>query len=384
MELSPQRPGKREIRPLTGLRGLAAFYVVLYHSNLLTWSGSPSAFVQHGYMAVDLFFVLSGFVMAMCYGTMFRDEFSFRHYSTFLIRRLARIYPLYLLVTCSFGFAMMANVIDLDGLRPPVWRTLLANVLMIQAWGLAQSIPHPAWSISTEWAAYLIFPVLATGVLFSRWRTSLFLCALAFVAITGLALAPNPLPTLWRAGPLDVWWHGSLLPLVRCVAEFSLGLAAYRAAGRADVQRIARHWGVALALTVAIVLMLTMRSTDVGIVALLPPLIISLAVGRGPVQALLGWQPVFVLGELSYAIYLLHPRLARISHPLAAVLTPSLGTELAWRISFVVMLFSGACLAHVLVEKPCRRAMRKLESLSGRHEGEGVLTSEAAGQARLS
>ncbi len=384
MEPSPQRPGKREIRPLTGIRGLAALYVVIYHSKLLTWSGPPTAFVQHGYMAVDLFFVLSGFVMAMSYGAMFAGEFSFRDYGTFLIRRLARIYPLYLLVTCSFGLAMMANLIDLDGLRPPVWRTLLANVLMIQAWGLAQSIPHPAWSISTEWAAYLIFPVLAAGVLFSRWRRSLFLCALAFVAVVALALAPNPFPTLWRAGPLDVWWHGSLLPLVRCLAEFSLGLAAYRAAGRADVQRIARHWGVALALTVAVVLMLTVRNTDIGIVALLPPFIVSLAVGRGPVQALLGWRPVFVVGELSYAIYLLHPRLARMSHPLAAVLTPSLGTDLAWRISFVVMLFAGACLAHVLVERPCRRAVRRLESLFGHREGEGVLTSEAAGQARLS
>ena len=384
MEPLSRQPKTREIRPLTGIRGLAAFYVVVYHTHLLTWSGPPSAFVLHGYMAVDLFFVLSGFVMAMSYGGIFEGGFSSRHYGTFLIRRLARVYPLYLLVTCSFGFAMMANVIDLDGLSGPIWRSLLANVLMVQAWGIAQSIPHPAWSISTEWAAYLIFPILAAGVLFSHRRTSLLLCALAFITIVGLALAPNPFPTLWRAGPLDIWWHGSLMPLARCVAEFSLGLAAYRAAERTDVQRIAGHWAAALALAVAIVLMLTIPNTDIGVVALLPPLIVSVAVGRGPVQALLGWRPIFVLGELSYAIYLLHPRLMRVSRPLIAALAPSLGADLARRISFAVMLFAAAYLAHVLVERPCRRAVRRLESLFGRREGEVVLAAETAGQAKLS
>lgn len=167
------------------------------------------------------------------------------------------------------------------------------------------------------------------------------------------------------------------------MVEFSFGLVAFRAARRADARAVAGHPLTAPIVTAAILLLLAYPGSDLAIVALLPLLLISLAHGRGPVQAFLGWRPMFILGELSYAIYLLHPRLAKLWPPPAVLLARWIGMEAAWRVSFVVVLLACASLLHGLVEKPCRRAVRRLEGRLGRGERDAVLASEAAGRRTL-
>src|ERR1700712_169365 len=90
----------RELRSLTGLRGVAAVLVVLDHY----WQGvaptNPAkTLLAHGYLAVDLFFVLSGFVMTFNYASLFQEGYSFAAFRLFLSRRIARVYPLYLVCT---------------------------------------------------------------------------------------------------------------------------------------------------------------------------------------------------------------------------------------------------------------------------------------------
>ena len=137
----------QQIRPLTGIRGLAASYVVAYRAPVLSWI-RQSEFLRHGYLAVDLFFVLSGFVMAMSYSRMFASGFSPRHYGAFLIRRLARIYPLYLLVTCTYGFAMLTNLVDREGLHP-VWWPFSALCLRARGAGWPGTGPHVTGAASS-------------------------------------------------------------------------------------------------------------------------------------------------------------------------------------------------------------------------------------------
>ena len=113
-----------------------------------------------GYLAVDLFFVLSGFVMALSYGPAFGERFSLRVFAAFLWRRVARLYPLYgtILVARLVYTGLRYGRFDLP--RPWIaaplahpWTAIPANVLLVQSWGLAPSSIGPAWSISTEWAA---------------------------------------------------------------------------------------------------------------------------------------------------------------------------------------------------------------------------------------
>lgn len=96
-----QSSGRRDLPQLTGIRIIAALWVVLFHfaptlTRIVPETGALFYFAQDGYLAVDLFFVLSGFVIAYQYFDAVRDKRL--PYRSFLWRRLARIYPAHLLV----------------------------------------------------------------------------------------------------------------------------------------------------------------------------------------------------------------------------------------------------------------------------------------------
>src|SRR3954454_8569619 len=94
----------RPITPLTSIRGIAAWWVVVYHFREALPGGVPTAFVafaSQGYLAVDLFFVLSGFVIAFNYFDDFQ-EFRFSKYISFLGLRISRIYPLHFTMLLLF------------------------------------------------------------------------------------------------------------------------------------------------------------------------------------------------------------------------------------------------------------------------------------------
>jgi peptidoglycan/LPS O-acetylase OafA/YrhL len=103
-----------EIKPLTGLRGLAALIVVLYHfleQDTYFQSVVPSL-IKRGYLGVDVFFVLSGFVMALSYGRCFKDRVTVSDYTLFMVKRLARIFPLYLFITLIFQLKYELNYLS--------------------------------------------------------------------------------------------------------------------------------------------------------------------------------------------------------------------------------------------------------------------------------
>src|ERR1051326_8086781 len=164
------RPQRAEIRALTGLRGVAALLVALYHINP-NWI-APTAtgrFVGKGYLWVDLFFVLSGFLLAMNYARLFAGGWSLGAWLDFLLHRVARIYPLYVamvLASLAYSLALYGGV-HAAAAPPPALtlsepaRDVAANLLMVQSWGVGKSIDGVAWSLSPEGAAYLMFPLAA-------------------------------------------------------------------------------------------------------------------------------------------------------------------------------------------------------------------------------
>jgi peptidoglycan/LPS O-acetylase OafA/YrhL len=180
---------RRNIKSLTGLRGVAAVYVVAFHYSIgLPFSNPFTTFLAHGYLAVDLFFVLSGFVMALNYGHMFVSGWSAAAYRRFLGRRIARVYPLYLAGTIAACFLVLAGCLEAPR-SAPIGLALALNVIMVQAWGFVESLDGPGWSISAEWAAYLLFPALLVPTLFGRpaiaWLSA-FACAGVLAALCAL------------------------------------------------------------------------------------------------------------------------------------------------------------------------------------------------------
>ncbi len=215
-----------QLDALTGARGIAAWYVVFYHIREAFGPEVPAsviAFFAKGYLAVDLFFILSGFVMWLTYGAKFERD-GLRAAPDFLWRRVARIVPLHLFILGSMAaFALLLVALGkADAARFP-FAELPLHILLIQNWGFTSALSwnDPAWSISTEMGAYLALPLVA--VLLALWKgTAIGNTALAAALCTLLAIALN------FGGALHLGDKISELGLIRCLFQFFIGVAVCR------------------------------------------------------------------------------------------------------------------------------------------------------------
>src|SRR5882724_2358869 len=214
-----------DIRALTSIRGIAAWWIVLFHFREYVPSlADPSIIVGNGYLAVDLFFELSGFVIALNYGRFFR-HLNMTEWFRFLGRRLARIYPLHLLMLFifllnPFVIGFLASRSLLDRYDPGYF---VLSVFLVQNWGFTNTLAWnvPAWSISTEWMAYLLFPAICWVTMrFARSRAHSFLLAAILMVVLAAGFA---------ARGQTLGDNVSHTGLFRCVMEFWIGVCLYYA-----------------------------------------------------------------------------------------------------------------------------------------------------------
>lgn len=348
-----------ESRALTGLRGLGALLVMSHHFYLhiqvnlrLPWLGS---LLQNGFMGVDLFFVLSGFVMAMVYGGWFvgSSPGRARLVMVFLIRRVARLWPLHAAI-----LAIVLALGVLSGASAHSVNQVGANFAMIQAWGVTAAINPPAWSISAEFLAYLMFPFIAAPVLRSRFGPALSTLAVALLLSACIALAPPLGPA--RRGLLDLYQNYSVLPCLRCLAGFITGMLAWRAGQLGRVRQWCRtSWAGPLALALFLATLMSGEGGMAGYV-LLPVVVLGMHYGTGAVCRAFATGVVHRLGVLSYAIYLIHYALLE-DFPLSWA---PLWAALAW---YLVVTLGLAIIAHAAIEVPGRWLIRRTwENLAAR------------------
>ncbi len=348
---------KPEIKALTGLRGIAALYVVFYHvSNLAPFPAVIKPFLRHGYMAVDLFFILSGFVMAITYADLFRDGFNVKNFKSFLLVRLARIYPLYLLMTAVTALLITTVLSDTYRFDDNVWRALPSNLTMTQVWGLAYSIVPPSWSISTEWLAYLLFPFSIFLAMWLPRRFALAGAVAAFATLIAVAYGPQWMTHhhFHHAGVLDVNHSYAPGTTLRCLASFYLGLVAFRF-------RDFVAWQVSLlALPVTLVL-LCYKATDLPLIAAFTVLIMSLSHDKGFAARLLQSRVAYWLGLVSFALYLVHDLIQKIVLKSLPVwgLTGDI-SRFGWALISVALAIGVAAAVHYAFERPSRVWARNL------------------------
>ncbi len=359
-----------EIRALTGLRGIAALYVAAFHFGIgEQWSGPFYTFGMHGYLGVDIFFVLSGFIMALTYRALFANGFSRDGFKTFMKRRIARVYPLYFVVTVFLILTLPDNPPEGFLSIPVTWWTSLNNLLLIQSWGFGKSYVLPGWSISTELAAYLLFPALLGITYFCSKRRAILSGLVAVILLVLLAVLPEGFLNLTHEkGPLHIWIGNGPGPLVRCLAEFVFGLLACRVFLEGRPDGILRHKFTALALLCALCGVLMIPNSDVLAVLLIPPLLIALADDQGPGARVLGWGPVHWLGLISYSFYLVHYTypVQLISYALGHALDTLVfdGAMPHWKLNLIgIQILVSLVLAagtYYLIEKPGRLIVRAL------------------------
>lgn len=289
---------------LTSIRGFAAWWVVLYHfrAELPTqeWR-SLQVFASYGYLAVDLFFIMSGFVIALNYEKTV-GSLSLSVVARFLGFRLARIYPLHIVILVAFLAnplaILMFSSLGLPGDRyDPTYYIL--SVLLVQNWGFSSLTAwnFPAWSISTEWASYLLFPLLA-------WFSNRFVrCSNhAAAALVCLVLL------LYAFGHFN-GGLGQNIPqagLLRCVLGFATGMALHSAWALRTRQIIPGSVLFACG-TLTLVLGVSAGLPDytfapAGFVALILGLIRS----RGLFARVTDSSVLVYIGEVSYSTYLVH------------------------------------------------------------------------------
>lgn len=342
----------RQLAALTGIRGLAAWAVVLYHArDTLGGLFAPAVIAAFGkgFLAVDLFFMLSGFVIWYNYADRLAHGGGAAA-RQFLWRRFARVWPLHgAILTAFVAFALVVVATGRDASRFP-FDQLPLHYLLIQDWGFSDPLRwnDPAWSISTEFAAYLLFPALVVA-LRGRWA------ARWGWAAVGSAL----LVTLW--GLYGVWGQTSVgakiaeLGLWRCLIEFSLGaLVCIVWSARRTLPAIVPAGLCTLTLLVA-------WRWNLPETAFIPLAFASglfaLALAKGPVAQAIGSRPLHYLGEISYSTYLAHSFVFMI-FKIAFV---GDGLQLGW-VQFAaylaLLLALSAALYHCL-EKPAQRSLNR-------------------------
>ncbi|QGX91643.1 acyltransferase [Tatumella sp. TA1] len=138
---------KKNIPALTGIRGIAALLVVFYH---LLHHSINFNLIKNGYLSVDLFFILSGFIMMYVHSNDFNQKIISKNYFSFMISRVKRIWPAY------FCWVFFNLLLSIHHNNTPELFDLITNTLMIQSWFLSKSTIGTGWSLSVEF--FCIFP----------------------------------------------------------------------------------------------------------------------------------------------------------------------------------------------------------------------------------
>jgi peptidoglycan/LPS O-acetylase OafA/YrhL len=352
--LTPDRAAPAHLDALTGLRGVAAWLVVLYHIRLSLVEILPTpviAVFAKGYLAVDLFFMLSGFVLWYNYAERLRGGGP-GEAGAFLWRRIARIWPLHVFILslfAAFALALVASGRDASGYP---FAELPLHLLLMQNWGFTSELAwnHPAWSISTELAAYLVFPLIVLAARWERLPTAVLLGV-------GLALV-GAIPLLFHAyGEMLLGARIPQLGLWRCLLEFALGNLLCLLWLRWRDRRLAG--GIALAACAAILgtgLALGWAET-----AFLPPAfltgLLALALARGGMARALGGAVPRYLGEISYSTYLAHTFLFLLFK--LAFVDASLQLDWPRLLGFLLLVLAASAALYHGVEKPAQRWLNR-------------------------
>jgi peptidoglycan/LPS O-acetylase OafA/YrhL len=336
-----ERSGRpRFIAPLHGLRGLFALWVFLFHAN-----PSGIGFLRvssYGYIAVDAFFILSGYVLMQAHAVEFARITRSAAFA-FLRLRAWRTYPLY------FACLLLSLALYplLKGGFPSAQR-LTVGLLLLEGWAFPGiGINTPIWSLGVEWVGYLAFPLIAFICL--RLTPPAAIVILTFLLGMELVL-------LWHLGALLSDAVFGLATVIRMTAGFGAGCLLW------VLHRRLPHAAPAT----NDLLLLGCSAATVGILLAFPPVcavpplaaLVHCTARPGPLTArLLGHPVALFMGRISFALYLCH---------LLVIKVVSLGQPThSWEYRLVDTLVAGigaiglATALCLVIEEPTRRFGRR-------------------------
>lgn len=343
---------------LTVLRFAAAAWVLTYHfRGHLDLGLEANPVIAAGWLGVDLFFVLSGFILTHVY----LEAAQAKRFDAvgFLWARLARVYPLHLATLAAMGaLFVLAQLVGRPVGEPAAFNPadIPAHLTLTHAWGVTAQVGwnFPSWSISAEWAAYLAFPaLLVLTAPFARRPLVLVVLALAL-----LAAATQGLPALYEQPWSNLTAQGGVW---RILPLFLLGLAVRRVAARHALTRAdADGLSIGMAGALAVCVLAEGPAADALALVTLPFLIYALAqrdrTARTPAK------PWLFLGEASYALYMTHLLVDIVAFTALGAIGLDV-EDAAWLRALALVGVMGACLgvaslSYLMIEKPARGFLR--------------------------
>lgn len=371
------RAPRGHIRALTGIRIVAAVWVVFFHIRGNLASEFPGLYrvigpvIDHGELGVDLFFALSGFVLALNYTQRMGWRLERPKISAFLWARLARVWPVFfltlLLAGLWHGYLMGTGQGDPVPPRDFSVTSFLSQALLIDLWNKPEFDRllwnGPAWSVSAEAFAYVLFPVLALLFLrVGRVVSVRMTVVLAVVATLPISLFVGAFGTMY----FDWAW------MLRIVCGFTAGALMHEAVRRIPSTARVRTWASHLALALIVAVVAATYVFDAAgyshLVPMLAPLFVvlvgSLALGDRHVVRLLGTRGFVVGGAASYSVYMIHMLVIEpfwwMQGNVPQYFAPgSTGSK----VGFLVLPMIIVALGYVMwrfFEEPMRRAMRDM------------------------
>lgn len=372
---------KGQLLELTSTRFLAALAVLLGHFGEF---GLPTGIVNSvaGGFGVSFFFVLSGFILTYRYWDDFAPGVAGVSFTRYFVARIARVYPSYAmaLVLITLVYALM-NVRSPGSIEYPA-NTLsswLVNLFALQTFARTYATQQywnaPAWSISTEFGFYVLFPfILAAIARFARSPRRL-LVVLAITVAYAAAMQAMALVLVFRLGWNEPFWLDLIASrnIFWRLPEFLCGMVAARLlyGGHLPWLALARARNalllVCLAITIVIntapwpsdaqaVLIVRQFRLEVGYMLPFAGIVLALAAGPTLVSPLFRRPLAVFLGDTSYALYIYHwiPWMV-LSRAVAD--GAQVSTGLVTGVIVLTILFAAA--SYLLYERPARIWLRR-------------------------
>jgi peptidoglycan/LPS O-acetylase OafA/YrhL len=363
---TPSRPDDDRLGALHGLRGLSAMGVAtVFHFQHFGGDEAAYPFAQHlpfrwlyghGFLLVDLFFVLSGVILTYRYlSPVAEGEITGRQ---FFLLRFSRLYPLHL-VTLLFCAGVEWTLLWLH--RAPViyeqaglYDFALQALYLHSAFNVGWAFNAPSWSVGAEILAYCSFFLIA-----ARYRKHYVAIAVAVLWVA-----------LWiENSPPNV---GGLLlinpNLARGLTGFYLGSLGYLGLRRLEAAGHTALLGRVSALALTLITILGFRfGYDAWIgedpagnmLAVFLPLVLA-SVGFPALNRLLRIRPLVVLGDLSYTIYLVHVPIQMVVLAVTQAFDVPLPTDKpAFWLAYAATVVGVAALVRHGLERPCSRWLRQ-------------------------
>lgn len=327
---------------------------------------------------VDLFFILSGFIMLHVYKEQFSNELKVKNYLGFLKARLARIYPLHFFTLLFLVFIYYASLNtymlgDLsDFIHDP--KAIPTHLFLLQSFGLHTIFTWnlTSWSVSAEWFSYLLFPILA---LFVIRKKNLAIILLSIGAILIYLLLVYYLPRSPYSGgnpgiyDLNFSFDWGFL---RGLAGFISGMICYQIYKIKSLNIFLSKDFNGIVSIVLFIFVSRSRITDLIFIPVFMLILLSTVSNTQVLHKIFTLKPLQFVGKISYSIYMVHYililcvlmpilKLLKFNYIGPGSLVPSLGVGLSMCAIFILIVIFFSSITYRAIEKPFRNWINRMK-----------------------